>query len=110
MSDKPVERKFCVFRVFDNKGGELKTEINISQDKLVEIMVDCFENVGKATSIKEITEDLRQIVNKKDFYTSYASCDGFCGEFYEIKNNKLVEVHIKSFIKPIAALIAKKQK
>jgi hypothetical protein len=106
------KRKFSIFKVYDYKGGELNSNINLDERTFYAELAQLFEDqefleddLADMTE-EEICIELKRIEASNDFYSYYAGSDGgFCGEIYEHINGNLVEVKIEDFIPQIAYYI-----
>lgn len=120
-------KKYCIFRVYDYKGGELSSSLNLTRERVAGSLAELFENhidletisekrdrkISKVldeetSSVPEIKEQLLKALKDDDFFSTYAGGDGFCGEIYEVDNNTLTSVSISSFVDDIANYIEKK--
>ncbi len=102
---------YSIFRVYDYKGGELSSSINIDESRFIGKLADLFENGFDGLvdepdfsrmNLKDIEDALKKIEKSNEFYSEYAGGYGFVGEIYEHSNNKLVSKSIKQFIPQIA--------
>jgi hypothetical protein len=107
-------RKFSIFKVYDYKGGELSSLINLQEESFYEELAELFENheflEDDLDKMSEdlICEELEKIISSRDFSSMYASNETtFTGEIYEHIDNDLVKVSIKNFIPQIAEHIKK---
>jgi hypothetical protein len=103
---------YSIFKVYDYKGGELNSTINLSIDGLAAQLSESFENWfderdldPKIMTIDDIEEEIGIAMKDSDFFSTYAGGDGFCGKIFEHKNNLLVSVQFGSFTKEIAVHI-----
>jgi len=103
-----MKKTYAMFRVYDYKGGELRSEINI-KDK-GELVCDLFENCN-FDGVKN-KEDILAILKEKEkselFYSTYASSDrgGFTGEIFEISDNEMKQITVESCLPACAKYIA----
>jgi hypothetical protein len=120
-------KTYCIFKVYDYNGGELRGNVNLSYDSFIGNLAELFENAiydlehnkqeSRNNKIETIVEDkpyvdvvkeaLNKALNDRDFFSTYAGGDGFCGECYEVENNRLRTVSIKNYIDDIAKYIDK---
>ena len=120
--------RYCIFSVSDYKGGELHSSVNLSHRQFINELCEMFDDldidakmIKRDTKIKkvldetlvedeiskEIKKEILKKLKSKDFYATYAGGDGFCGEIYEIDNNKLKQVSINSYVDEIVSVIRK---
>ncbi len=117
--------KYCIFKVYDYKGGELSTSVNLDYDEFIGELSDLFENIdidsiserrdrniskilGEDSGLdKDIKVEVEKILKSRDFYSTYAGGDGFCGECYEVDNNNLKRVKIENYVDDIVKYIIK---
>jgi len=102
------KRKFSIFKVYDYKGGELSSRVNLNEDSFFGELSEMFENFEgdlKEMTVEEIQKEIEKMEDDDDFYSTYAGGDGFVGELYEHKENKLKEVSISDFFPEIAKYI-----
>jgi hypothetical protein len=102
------KRKFSIFKVYDYKGGELSSSVNLSEDEFIGELAEKFDDLDGDPSeltVEEIQKQIEEMESDEDFYSTYAGGDGFCGEIYEHKGSNLEEVSISDFIPQIAAYI-----
>ena len=119
-------KKYCIFRVYDYKGGELSSSLNLTREGLARELSELFEShidldslserrdrkISKVfdeetSSTPEIKEQIVKALNGKYFFSNYAGGDGFCGKIYEVENNNLTSVTIHQFVDDIANYIDK---
>jgi len=116
--------KYCIFKVYDYKGGELSTSVNLDYDEFISELSDLFENIdidsisekrdrniskilGEDSGLdKDIKVEVEKIL-KSNFYSTYAGGDGFCGECYEVDNNNLKRIKIENYVDDIVKYIIK---
>ncbi len=123
-----MTKTYCIFRVYDYKGGELSSNVNLSHDSFIGYLAESFENTlydliqDKATrrdkKIDSIINDesetykktLKEAIIKdlnKGFYSTYAGGDGFVGELYCIENNQMKSVTHRDYVDEIVDYIDK---
>lgn len=121
-------KKYCIFSVFDYKGGELNSRINLTREGLAGKLAEEFEghidfdsilslsskrdraisqvlDQDSLSILDELKKEILEVLNSGEFYSIYAGGDGFCGEVYEVENSKLKEVNISEFVDDIAKYI-----
>lgn len=124
-------KTWAIFKVYDYKGGELSSDYNLDYKKFINSLVDIFKIYGDVNiNISEIRDlkikgvldetnekelefvinKLKNRVNADDFYSIYASNDGFCGELFEVEDGKMKEVSIDDYLEDIAKIILKQLK
>ena len=84
-----IEEKYHIFKVYDYKGGELRSIINLDYESFIGELAGLFEyiDLDELKSESEIFKCIKEIHDdKKEFYSLYAGGDGFCGNIY--KTNK----------------------
>lgn len=103
------KRKFSIFKVYDYKGGELNSDVNLDERSFYGSLAELFDDFdGDYTLLTEdeICNELKKLESAEDFYSYYAGGEGgFCGELYEHINGLLVEVELADFIPQIASYI-----
>lgn len=92
--------------VYDYKGGELSSNINMSREGLCNELSERFEGV-EGTDEKKVLKALKKIEGDEDFYSTYAGWGSFCGKIYKIENNKMTEISLKSLLPDIAKILVK---
>lgn len=118
-------KTYCIFQVYDYKGGELSSKVNLSFDRFISYLSEKFENIelddiatrrDKSVSIildeqehkslfDEVKSKVMDIMNDDDFFSTYAGGHGFCGELYEVEDGRLREVSFKKYIDDITNYI-----
>jgi hypothetical protein len=97
--------------VYDYKGGELTSSTNLDEEEFYAELSELFENAFdegiEGMTVNQIESKVNETINDDEFFSTYASGDGFCGEIYEHINNELIKVSIKKFIPQIAEQIKK---
>jgi hypothetical protein len=101
-----MENRYSIFKVYDYKGGELTSKINLSEKKFIEALGELFENID-FDELPEITEEsiLKRITKEEksnNFYSEYACDESFTGEIYEHIDNKLKKVKLKNYLPQVA--------
>ena len=98
---------YAIFQVYDYKGGELNSKINLSKKELIEELSNPFENHFDNDLFKDleiVKEFVNKCINKEDFLTEYAY-GGWCGEIFEVQNYTMKELSFNSFLEEIAQYI-----
>lgn len=98
-------RTFSMFKVYDYKGGELSSSVNISLDQIVGELLEGIE-VSWHLPEAEMREFFNNHEIQKDIYASIDS-QGFCGEIYEHKDGKLESIEPEYFLQFMADYILK---
>jgi len=118
-----MAKTWAIFKVYDYKGGELSSNVNLSYKEFIRELCELFDNLefddlaerrdkkikkvldegdGVASDIEYIKGEIKKYM-KKDFYSTYAGGDGcFCGEIYEVDNGVMKEVSIENYLDDIA--------
>jgi hypothetical protein len=103
-------KTYAIIRVYNYKGGELNVNSNLSFEELMENMAEHIMNGINIYPIevrraKNLTEDefLQHVVEEvtkylKVYSSIYAGSDRFCGEFYEIDNNRMRKIRLENYI------------
>lgn len=110
-------------RVYDYKGGELSTEVNLDYDSLISSITEMIQwrleldpiEVRRAKGLDEITDEkdsyLEYVIGevtkylKNDFYSTYAAGDGFTGKIFEVENSRMKAIKIEEHIIEISKMI-----
>ncbi len=117
-------KRYCIFKVYDYKGGELSSSINLTFEKFIGELSELFEGIDidslqekrdkkikslleEENSINTIKLQIIKMLKSNQFYSNYAGGDGFCGKCYEVEDNKLKSVKIDDYIDDIAKYIDK---
>ena len=109
------ETKYHLFRVYDYKGGELSTTLNLSKVELIEEILDTFIDTDfyytdDTTTLteKEIVKHLTNVNNLPEFSLYAGGDDSYVAELYYTKpNGDLEEIDITEFIIDNASDFAK---
>lgn len=112
---------YAIFKVYDYKGGELNASTNLDKEELISNLAEIFERFSycdddddedesdEEGGLKKDLESIKTFINKclsrEDFFSTYAGGDGFCGEIYEVEEDKMVEVDLTDFLEEIAQYI-----
>lgn len=119
-------KSYCIFKVYDYKGGELISNVNLTYKNFIGELSELFDNIDfdsikekRDKKIKKILDDsntnslldqikseIKSYMKSDEFYSEYAGGDGFCGDIYEVENNKLKLVDIEDYIDDIAKHIS----
>lgn len=118
-----MAKTWAIFRVYDYKGGELSSSVNLSYKSFIGELCELFDNVefddlaarrekkikkvldegdGVASDIEYIKDEIAKYMKGKRFYSLYAGGDGFCGEIYEVDNGVMRKVKIEDYLDDIA--------
>jgi len=103
---------YCIFEVWDYKGGELGCDINLTYKIFIELLAEKFENEVcdidlEKISYSDLANNIADIINN-DFVNPYASHDvGFCGKLFKILDGKLIEVFFNEYVEDITIKISK---
>lgn len=119
-------KTYCIFKVYDYKGGELSSDVNLSHKSFIANLSELFENYvelddlstkrdRKVNTILDVEDQksyfdnikgqLVEAMKDSDFYSTYAGGDGFCGELYEVEDSRMTLVSIKHYLDDIAKYI-----
>ena len=85
-------RMFSMFKVFDYKGGEVSSSVNIDLDQIVGELLESMKGGYEAWDLPEA--EMREFFANAEIETdlyAYQDSDNFCGEIYEHKDGKLIE-------------------
>lgn len=125
-----MSKTYCIFKVYDYKGGELSSRVNLSHEDFIGELAEKFENAAwelkedkatrRDTKIDTIVDSVKTDeykialksailaeINDSDFYSTYAGGDGFVGEMYCIENNIMKSVSHSQFVDEIVDYIDK---
>lgn len=105
-----MENKYCVFEVYDYKGGELMASINLTKEEFIRELSGHFESYFEEedpTNLEEVKNIVKKALGEEDldFYCEYAGENLFCGELYKISNNSLETIYFEDYIDDIADYI-----
>lgn len=118
-------KKYCIFRVYDYKGGELRSDTNLTREDCAGNLAELFEGLDidnlqerRDKKIKKVLDEdtdhlsgikdlILKEISRKGFFSTYGSYDGFCGKIYEVDNNNLTQVTFESFVDDIVQYIDK---
>ena len=107
------ERVFSIFKVYDYKGGELSTDLNLSFESLVSNVLEYglyqHPEIEYSDDIYKMPlEELQKVIDECTFDSDlYAGGEGTVFEVFEHKDNRLVSVDL-SIIRPYMLDIIKK--
>ena len=103
--------RYAIFTVSDYKGGELHTNVNLSYKRFIDELVELFDNV-ELDPAGEVEGDYSDYVYseirkhmKRDFYSTYAGGDGFCGELFKIEGDRMISTSIEEHMNDIVKKI-----
>lgn len=125
-----MSKSYAIFQVYDYKGGELSSRVNLDHDSFIGELAERFENtvyelnedrsIRRDKTIDSVLNDtelvpyksvLKEAILKKlksgEFYSTYAGGDGFTGEMYCIENDRMSRVRVEHFIDDIVEYIIK---
>lgn len=102
---------YHIFRVWDYKGGELSSEVNLSREQLIENlaerMYDSYLDESFDTLEKIKARVKRLVVQKYDGNDFLGEHDGFMGEIYQsstdVANISLIEVKWTDLVDELSA-------
>lgn len=117
-----MAKTWAIFRVYDYKGGEISSRINLSYKSFINELCELFDNVNfnlaerRDKKIKKVLDEdnsvssdieymkdkMKKYMEDEDFYSTYAGGGGFCGEIYEVDNGMMKEVDIEDYLDDIA--------
>jgi hypothetical protein len=126
-------KTYSIFKVYDYKGGELSSKINLTRESLIYELSELFESmdfkqsdeykiIARDKSIDSIVLDTEsnetyvdyikreaiEFMKGGDFYGTYAGSEAiFCGKVYEVEDYKLKLVNISDYLDEIAEIISK---
>lgn len=110
------ETKYHLFKVYDYKGGELSTELNLSKIHLIREILESFidtdffyeaEDDGIILTEEDIVKHFKNVNNLPEFGI-YAGGDSYVAElYYTATNGDLEEINITQFIKDNVSDFAK---
>jgi GTP cyclohydrolase III len=116
-------KTWAIFSVYDYKGGELRSNCNLTYDRFINSLAEMFENVRidlsevRDIKIKRVLDEptdtelnflidkLKKALNDEDFFSIYAGGDGFCGEIFEVEDGRMKEVNIEDYLEDVAKKI-----
>lgn len=97
--------KYHIIRVYDYKGGELNTDLNLSFDEFINELADFYEDIDEDIDLTDVESVKKYIDDNPIEFDTYAGC-GIVGEFYCTgKSGKLREISIAGFSRDIAKVI-----
>lgn len=107
------ETKYHLFRVTDYKGGELRTNLNLSKIELIEKILETFIDTDfyyeseEPLTEEQIVKYLRNVNNLPEF-SLYAGGDSYVAKlYYTTPTEELKESDITQFIKDNVSDFAK---
>lgn len=98
---------YCIFEVFDYKGGELSSRINLDKKEFISELSSNFENLeyNEPLEIKDIKLKISEYLDSNEFYSEYAGSGSFVGEIYKIENNQMIKISFEEHIDEISEYI-----
>ena len=117
-----MAKTWAIFRVYDYKGGEINSRVNLSYESFINELCGLFDNVkfnlaerrdkkikkvldednSVSSDIEYMKDKMKKYMEDQDFYSTYAGGDGFCGEICEVDNGMMKEVDIEDYLDDIA--------
>lgn len=99
-----TESKYHIFRVYDYKGGELSTSLNLTKDKFVCSIIEYFieydeiEFNQETPDIQKLSKDI--LGNIKEL-SNYAGVDSIVAEFFstDVVSANLKSLDLEKFVK-----------
>ena len=96
--------KYHIFRVYNYKGGELSTALNLTKDKFVCSIIEYFIDYDKiefnqeALDIQKLSKDILGIIKE---FSNYAGGDSIVAEFFstDVVSANLKSLDLEKFIK-----------
>ena len=101
---------YCIFEVYDYKGGELSSSVNLSKEDFISELAEKFDSLdyNDPLEINNVKSKINECLKDEDeFYSEYAGGDGFVGEMYVIENNKMKGISFGEYVDDIAEYIIK---
>lgn len=116
-------KRYCIFQVWDYKGGELSANTNLTFNGFIANLSERFDGinvdlstirdkkVGEILDIEQqsLFDDIKSKVVARlrdpDFFSTYGGGDGFCGALYEVEGSKLKSVGFKEYVDDITNYI-----
>ena len=97
-------KTYAIFKVYDYKGGELSTTINMSFEDLLS---ELWKLYGNNPNLKTATEqNILDWLNANPIEESvYAGGGSFCGILYEVEDSIMQAIGLDEFNKELAAYI-----
>lgn len=92
---------YHIFSIYDYKGGELISHINLSKELFYDIICDIFlgkierkvDNIDDIT-ISDLEELLKEIITNVNYYSEYANDNTYSGQwYYTDKEGKLILIN-----------------
>ena len=99
-------KSYCIFKVYDYKGGELISNVNLTYKNFIGELSELFDNIDFDSIKEKRDKKIKKILDDSNTNSEYAGGDGFCGDIYEVENNKLKLVDIEDYIDDIAKHIS----
>ena len=102
-----MEEKYSIFQVYDYKGGELSSQINLNKEEFIDELCYKFDDIEGET-FEEMKQNVLDAINDEDFIGEYAGWEPrFCGKLFKHVDNSLEEVYFTEFIDDIVSNIDK---
>ncbi len=101
-----MAKTYAIFKVYDYKGGELRSSTNLTYKDFINELTELFDNLelddlserrdrkikkildSDSESASDIKSEIKKFMDEGDFYSTYAGAlgDGFCGKMYEVED------------------------
>jgi hypothetical protein len=104
---------YCIFKVYDYKGGELSSRVNLSHERFIGELCERFEEItikrNRENLIDKVSlkEDILAKLNSRNFYSTYAGGDGFVGEMYKVEGDRMISVTFNTYVDDMVEYMAK---
>jgi hypothetical protein len=99
---------YAIFKVYDYKGGELSSSLNLDKESFIEELSSIFEN-NFDEDIEKDLESVKEFINNclidDDLLSEYAGGDGFCGKIYEVDGDNMRQLKINDYLEDVAQYI-----
>jgi len=100
---KKEELLYCIFIVYDYKGGELSSELNLSFSKFISTLAGYYKGDEEVCNIKDDLPTLKAYIKDNPMeFDEYAGGGGTVVDYYAIKNGKLSHVDPNEYTTDIA--------
>jgi hypothetical protein len=99
-----TESKYHIFRVYDYKGGELSSSLNLTKDKficsIIEYFID-YDEIEFNKEIPDIQKLSKDILENIKELSNYAGGDSIVAEFYRTSTESMVleSITLEKFVK-----------
>ena len=104
---------YCIFKVYDYKGGELSSSVNLTFARFIGELAEKFESIDLPKNKRNefdregIKANILKKLNNRDFYSTYAGGDGFVGQMYKVEGDRMIRTSFEHHVDDITDYIIK---